>query len=164
VSVAVLTTLLLPCCGSSEHGPPEPSPLFDPREVVQDFVRIMPCRPSHEHELHYVESYADAESAEIFRDCVLLGGPSCTRTAFPKGALFVKYEYEYADCSAQDLVGYTATLRLAEASSKEGHGWHWQRLSAELAVVSDGAPAVCLNCHIDHCSPPNGFDLRCRPD
>jgi len=165
LGAAALLSGGLPGCGPNGAEPhTEPAIIFDPKKVEKSFVEVVPCRHSHEHDLRYVRSYADPTSAQIFKDCVLLGPPTCRHAGFPKGSLLVKYEYETEACDATDLVSYTATLRLADDSFPEGLDWHWQRATPELKVTDDGAPPVCLNCHIEHCSPPNGFDMHCRPD
>jgi hypothetical protein len=157
-------------CDEAPSGPPPPDPvvtqaLLDSGELEE----IVACRQSHEHELNHVRTVANREAADIFRRCVLLRDPSlplpddCT-APFPEGSLFVKYEYELPGCLPEDFKAVTANLKLAVGSYPEGHDWRWQRLTPKLRVVEDGAPLVCLLCHVDHCGPPDGHDLRCLPD
>jgi hypothetical protein len=147
------------------QGPSGPEPVFTLEEVERDFVEVVRCRQSHEHELHHVRVLADPDAAEIFERCVLSGlGGRCDVDRFDTGAVFVKYEYDWADCDPSDFVGYTASLRLEDGDYPEGRDWHWQRLTPALDVVEDGAPARCIQCHINHCDPPDGLDMRCLPD
>jgi hypothetical protein len=144
---------------------PGPRPLFDLAEVERDFVEVLGCRHSHEHELRHVRILADPAAAEIYERCVLTGlGGRCDVDAFPPGSLFVKYEYDLPDCPPWELLSYTASLRLEDHSYPEGLDWHWQRVTPNLQVAEDGAPPRCIQCHVDHCSPPDGLDLRCLPD
>lgn len=158
----VLSLLLASACSSPQEQ--KVAPIFDPGTVERDFSVVVTCRHSHEHDLRHVQTYADAASAEIFAACVTGSEAECDHEGFPEGSLFVKYEYENEGCEAEDLVSYSASLRLRDGSSRAGRDWHWQRANPDLEIVSDGAPAPCLTCHIDHCSAPAGFDLRCRPD
>lgn len=149
-------------CGDEDPGPP---PVFTLEEVERDFVEVVECRPSHEHDLNHVRVFADPEAAEIFVRCVLTGlGGRCDVDRFDTGARFVKYEYQFADCEPDDLVSYTTSLRLEDGAYPEGLDWHWQRLTPAMEVVEDGAPDRCLQCHINHCREPYGLDLRCLPD
>ncbi|MEN9578106.1 MAG: hypothetical protein RJA70_1115 [Pseudomonadota bacterium] len=156
---------------SALPGCAEPKPETDPRLVFDlatveaEFEEVVPCKKSHEHDLRHVRIVADERSADIFKRCVTQAGAGrCVEEAFPKDSLFVKYEYEHAGCKDNDLVSYTATLKLEPGSYEAGRDWHWQRASRSLEVEADGAPDVCLRCHINHCDEPHGFDLRCLPD
>lgn len=155
--------------GSSSDGDSGPTimPLttvFDPSVVAREFEEVVPCRFSHEHALRHVRIFADPVAAEVYRRCVLSGlGDSCPDGAFPVGSLFVKYEYDRS-CASDQLVGYTASLRLENGSYPTGFDWWWQSATTDLQVVEEGAPASCLNCHVDHCQSPMGFELRCLPD
>lgn len=124
-------------------------------------IEVVACKESHEHELHFVEIFADPMSAELFDTCVL-DQSACD--PFPTGSLFVKREYEYPGCLSQDFVGYTSSLKLDAGSFAEGRDWHWQRQAPDLRVIEDGAPFFCVVCHEDHCSAPYGWDMRCIPD
>lgn len=147
-------------CG--ESGPPA---LFTLSEVERDFVEVVECRISHEHDLRHVRVLADPDAAEIFERCVLTGlGGRCDVDRFATGALFVKYEYELPGCDPQELSSYTASVRLEDGDYPEGLDWHWQRLTPAMEVVEDGAPDRCIQCHVNHCAEPFGLDLRCLPD
>jgi hypothetical protein len=150
--------LVLVACSSD----PAPSNLvFDLQDVDTTFQEVVPCKQSHEHDLRYVRIFADPVSAPLFETCVLNANTErCPVETFPEGALFVKYEYEYVGCKEQDLVSYTATLKLAPGSYPAGK----ERASKSLRLEADGAPPVCLTCHINHCAVPKGFDMRCLPD
>ena len=124
-------------------------------------------RQSHEHELNHVRTVANAAAAEQFRRCVLdpAAADAPCDEAFAPGSLFVKYEYELPGCLEQDFKGISANLKLNPGEFPPGRDWRWQKLSARLDVIEDGAPQVCLLCHIDHCGEtPYGHDLRCLPD
>lgn len=166
----ITLTLVGIACDETPSQPPGPDPIVT--QALLDsgaLIEIVGCRQSHEHELNHVRTVADAGAADIFRRCVLERpaegplDPSCT-APFPEGSLFVKYEYELPGCAPADFKGVTANLKLAPGSYAEGHDWRWQKLTPRLRVVEDGAPIVCLLCHIDHCGPPDGHDLRCLPD
>jgi hypothetical protein len=154
---AVLPLGLLGCPGDPEPGP---EPIFDD-PTLAGMVEVVPCKQSHEHELHHVEIFADEASAQLFQTCVL-DQSSCD--PFPVGSLFVKREYEYPGCLPQDLVAYTTSIKLESGSYEAGHDWHWQKQDPDLRVTEDGAPFFCIACHVDHCSPPYGWDMRCIPD
>jgi hypothetical protein len=158
--LACLTATLAAGCGE-----PEPQPLFDLDEVEREFVEVVDCRHSHEHDLRHVRVFADPAAAEIFERCVLSGlGGRCDVSRFDTGALFVKYEYDLPGCDPRELTSYTASLRLDDGDFPEGRDWHWQRLTPAMDVAEDGAPARCIQCHVNHCDPPDGLDLRCLPD
>lgn len=151
-------------CDDAPPGPPPIDPLVSQAEIDSgELVEVVACRHSHEHELNHVKTLANAAAAEQFNRCVLTPGANCA-DLFPEGALFVKVEYELEGCKPEDLKGYTVNKKLAAGSYADGHDWQWQRLTKRLEVTEDGAPLVCLLCHIEHCSAPNGHDLRCLPD
>lgn len=163
--------LLLAALAGCDDAPAEhrgPTPLFAVHELTE-LVEVVPCRHSHEHDLRHVRIFADVASGRLWDRCVRRAG-GCTEP-FPEGARFVKLEYDRPGgcaagdcCTDEHLVSYTVSLRLAEGALPEGHDWHWQRLDPDLKVTDDGAPPVCIGCHVDHCSPPYGHDLRCTPD
>ncbi|MCA9537393.1 MAG: hypothetical protein KC620_00815 [Myxococcales bacterium] len=155
--------MLLSTAAGCDDGPDltGPLPCFTPTEL-DTLVEVVPCRHSHEHDLRHVRIFADPEAAAIYRRCVLRGEP-CDEP-FPPGALFVKREYDRAGCHEDEFVSLTATRKLAPGALPEGYDWRWQRLTPEMRVTDDGAPLVCLRCHVDHCSPPDGYELRCTPD
>ena len=161
--IAALALLASGCGGEDEL-------VFDLDEVERTFEEVVPCRWSHEHELNHVRVVADPAAADIFRECVLTGlGDDCEIDGapvggFPVGSIFVKYEYDDFGCEDSDFLGYTASLRLEDGSFPEGWDWQWQQVGPDLELLDDGAPPVCLGCHINHCESPYGLDLRCLPD
>jgi hypothetical protein len=161
VRAAVAAPLILGLLGCPVD-PPDPGPdkIFDDPSLT-GLVEIVPCRSSHDHELRHVEIFADPDSATLFQTCVL---EQAACDPFPVGSLFVKREFEYPGCDPAELVGYTTAIKLEPGSYAEGHDWHWQKQDPDLRVVEDGAPFFCITCHVDHCSPPGGFDMRCIPD
>jgi len=161
-------------CDETPSAPPGPDPVLT--QALLDsgvLLEIVGCRQSHEHELNHVRTVADPASAALFRRCVLERpaegsgvplDPSC-EAPYPEGALFVKYEYELPGCLPEDFKAITANLKLRPGSFAEGHDWRWQKLTPKLKVIEDGAPLVCVLCHVDHCGAPgDGHDLRCLPD
>lgn len=162
-----LLLVVFVACDETPEGPPGPRPLVTRTLMESDeLVEIVACRQSHEHELNHVRTVATPEAAEQFQRCVLDPGAvdhPC-EAPFPEGSLFVKYEYELPGCLPADFKGISANLKLAPNSFAAGRDWQWQKLDARFRVEDDGAPAVCLLCHIDHCSAPDGHDLRCLPD
>lgn len=154
-------------CDETPEGPPPPSPLVTRALMDSDeLIEIVPCRQSHEHELNHVRTVANPAAAEQFRRCVIdphAAAEPCAEP-FPEGSLFVKYEYELPGCLPEDFKGISANLKLAPDSYPAGRDWQWQKLSSRFKVEEDGAPAVCLICHLDHCSGLKGHDLRCLPD
>ncbi|MCC6624581.1 MAG: hypothetical protein IT385_25255 [Deltaproteobacteria bacterium] len=166
----IALALAVPACDETPSEPPGPDPVVT--QALLDsgaLIEIVSCRQSHEHELNHVRTVADPGAADIFRRCVLEapeGGatdPACA-APFPEGSLFVKYEYELPGCLPEDFKGVTANLKLAHGSYPQGYDWRWQKLTPKLRVLEDGAPLVCLLCHVDHCGAPDGHDLRCLPD
>lgn len=153
--------LCLAACDDPASAPDGPPPLFD-RAELETLLERVPCRHSHEHDLRHVRIFVDAESAALYQRCVLRDEP-CEQP-FAPGALFVKLEYDREGCLDEEFVGYTATRKVEPGTYPEGVDWRWQRLDADLRVMQDGAPPVCLRCHIDHCAAPEGHDLRCTPD
>lgn len=147
--------------GCDEPAPGGPAPVFT-RAEFDGLVEMVPCRHSHEHDLRHVRIFVDREAAEIYYRCVLR--QELCEERFAVGALFVKLEYDREGCRDEEFVGYTAARKLGAGALPEGQDWQWQALDPGLRVTADGAPPVCLRCHIDHCSPPEGYDLRCTPD
>ena len=163
----IALAVVLGACDETPEGPPPPPPLVTRALMDSDaLVEIVSCRQSHEHELNHVRTVANPAAAEQFRRCVLdphAADEPCAEP-FPEGSLFVKYEYELPGCLPEDFKGISANLKLAPDSFPAGRDWQWQKLSSRFAVEENGAPAVCLICHLDHCSGLKGHDLRCLPD
>lgn len=160
VALALLAVGLA-ACDDEPQTPAGPPAVFTAEELGA-MHEMVPCRHSHEHDLRHVRIFADDAAAPIYHRCVLFWEP-CEQV-FPPGSLFVKMEYEREGCRDDELVGYTATRKVEPGSYPEGFDWRWQRLDPDLEVMQDGAPPVCLRCHIDHCTSPEGHDLRCTPD
>jgi hypothetical protein len=156
---------LAACDDPAPPALPTVDPVFRVEQLTDGSMgEIMPCKLSHEHELRHVRTVADLASVDVYSRCVPPSS-ACKEPRFPVGSLFVKLEYNSpTGCEPDALVSYTATLKLPQGALEAGYDWQWQRLSPALKVEEDGAPGVCLRCHIDHCAPPRGFDLRCVPD
>lgn len=166
--VAALACVCLAACSDPiAVEPPGPDPIITQAALeAGGFIEVSPCRPSHEHDLRHVRVVANLAAADRYRRCVLTARPDdpLCQEPFPEGALFVKYEYELPGCVPAELVSYTANAKLAKGAFESGRDWRWQRISPKFKVEEDGAPWRCLLCHIDHCEPPYGHDLRCTPD
>jgi hypothetical protein len=116
------------------------------------------CRHSHEHELRHVRVLASPTALVPY----LRLHPAFP---YPAGATLVKLEYDDAACT--NLLGYTAMLKEPPGARPAGGDWRWQRLDMTRRVIEDGAPPVCLTCHVHHCAaagqhrPGAGYDLTC---
>lgn len=151
-------TALVGC--TTDPVPDGPEALITDPELAE-LVEIIACKPSQEHDLSYVQVFADPATAALYDTCVLQ--QNCTEL-FPAGSIFVKREYNFPDCLDEDLNGFTVSLKLEPGESPDGRDWHWQALGRDLTVTEDGAPKSCVNCHEASCAPPAGYDLRCPPD
>jgi hypothetical protein len=155
--------LAVGCLGGDEPSPdagppdtgPRAQPVF-PADFARTYEEMRDCRQSHEHELHYirvmVSPTAQAPYAALSPDM-----------PYPAGATLLKVEYDEEDC-AGPVVLYTAYRKLELNANPIGNDWLWQRVSPEREVIEQGAPWVCVNCHMHHCAPPMGYDLTCAEE
>ncbi len=152
---AALGGALLACVpGDAVDAGPDLGPPVYPADFLESFSAARPCFLTHEHELRYVQVFADA-----------LAYPTYTEfeDPYPVGATIVKVEYDSPDgCEA--ITQYTAMKKLEAGENPPGHDWWWQRVSPEGRVLEEGAPATCINCHRVHCEDPYGYDLTCKPE
>lgn len=157
VGVALLA--LGPACapGSGPHdggedaGPP-PEPVF-PADYQASYIEARNCRPSHEHDLRYIRVFVEPQAFGVYQTY---------QGDYPVGSTLVKPEYDDEGC--QSLLGYSAMQKLAPGALPLGGDWLWQKLDADRAVMEEGAPIRCVDCHQYHCSPPDGHDLTCAEE
>lgn len=131
-----------------------PAPVF-PADVERRYREVRNCRSSHEHELHYIRVLVSASAEEPY-------AALSPDLPYPVGATLVKLEYDDELCEL--LIGYTAYRKLEPGENPPGGDWWWQKLDAERAVIEEGAPWRCVNCHTVHCAPPYGYDLTCAEE
>jgi hypothetical protein len=153
--LSLLVVLLGLACvpGLGIDAGPDSEPIF-PADLSA-FTEVRDCRHSHEHELRHIRVIADALA---FQNYDIWDHP------YAVGSLLVKLEYDDEGCRDEDLLGYTAMVKLEEGENPEGGDWWWQTVSPERRVVEQGAPSRCIACHTVHCAPPNGFDLTCAEE
>jgi hypothetical protein len=156
IFASLVVALALAACKPDPE--PGPEPLIDDPELA-GLVEIIECKTSQEHDLSFVQVFADPHSAALYQTCVV--EQDCSEP-FPPGSLFVKREYKLPDCV--ELRGYTVSLKRDADEYPDGRDWHWQALDEELVVTQDGAPTSCVACHEHSCNPPAGYDLRCLPE
>lgn len=139
-------------CGPEPESGPEP--LF-PADADTAWNELRDCRHSHEHELRFIRVFASPDAEAPY----LALSPDMP---YPVGARLVKFEYDDANCT--DLLGYTALEKLPAGVAPAGGDWLWQRVGPNRKVLEEGAMPRCINCHQDHCEPPNGYDLTCAEE
>lgn len=151
-------------CGGDD-GDPYDELLFDPEALDVELEEVLDCRFSADHDQRNLRVMADEVSAEIYERCVLSGDTEgCEEDAFPAGSLFVALEYDDVECDEDRFEGYAAAERLEEGAAPAAFDWEWQRVSPDLEPEEEGVPGDCVQCHVDHCATPLGFDLRCIPN
>lgn len=153
-----LSLSLLACTpnGGGDAGPDGGlrSPPVFPADFAETYTVARPCFLTHEHELRYVQVFADA-----------LAYPTYTEfeDPYPVGATIVKIEYDSPD-GCEDITQLTAMKKLAAGENTPGGDWWWQQVSPDRRVLEEGAPFRCINCHTEHCEDPYGYDLTCKPE
>lgn len=154
------------CDDGADAAPQEPDAFLRWETLALEYSQVLPCRDSHDHDLRSVRVMANALAAERYVRCVRLAPEQPCAEAFEVGATLVKYEYDLPGCDPALLVSVTASIRLPDGSFPEGDDWRWLRLNRDLVIEEDGAPVRCLDCHRQHCAPPDGrgHELRCTPD
>ena len=152
-----LSIVVLACACDEEASPPKLYPI----DWGQRLIEARGCRNSPDHDLEFVSLWIDPGSQTRWRDCVDAfpeGGSTCTGP-FPDGALFLKPQFDDAECKS--LVRISVAQK-DSAFAKTG-GWHWQEVAVKNGVekvVQDGALERCAGCHDDS----DGFDQRCYMD
>lgn len=146
----------LPCACAMEARKQPPQPVF-PADFESQYSEMRDCRQSHEHELRFIRVLASPSAQAPY-------AALSADTPYPVGAILVKAEYDDFGCEAETLLGFTAMQKLAEGESPDGGDWRWQKLDTERALIEDGAPERCVNCHVQHCAPPHGYDLSCAEE
>lgn len=138
--------------GEGQQGGAAPGEPVFPADL-EAYREARPCAFSHDHELIFVRVLADPLAYDTY---------TRFEEPYPVGATIVKLSYDDEECT--DLVDYTAMKKLATGQNPEGGDWWWQRVALDRSVVEEGAPVSCLDCHREHCSPPYGYDLTCKPE
>lgn len=82
---------------------------------------------------------------------------------YPVGATIVKLEFDDEGCTGP-VAQYSAMKKTEPNGNPAGGDWWWQRVDADRAVLEEGAPVRCLDCHTAHCAEPYGMDLTCKPE
>ena len=129
-------------------------PVF-PEDFEASYIEMRDCRHSHEHELRYIRVLASPTAREPYAALT-------PEVPYPVGATLVKLEYDDEGC--ETVVGYTAMRKQPEGTVPAGKDWMWQKLTVDREVTEGGAPRVCIDCHREHCAPPNGYDLSCAEE
>jgi hypothetical protein len=152
VGVAAIVALL--CVVSCGDDSAQSEPLF-PANYAESYVEVRDCRASTEHDLSRIRVLADPATADAYED---------RDQGFSKGSLLLKVEYEYADttCSG-DILRWTVMVRETEGSSPDTLDWRWQKVDAELKVVSDNEPR-CVGCHTSCGMAPEGYLGTCTTE
>lgn len=151
-----LALLWFCACTAGAADESEPEPLF-PEGFADQYVEMRDCRHSHEHELRFIRVFASPSAQEPYAKL-------SADVPYPEGALLLKVEYDDFPCEDDAVLGYTVMQKLAPGTSADGRDWRWQKLDADRALLEDGAPFRCINCHEQHCAPPYGFDLSCAEE
>jgi hypothetical protein len=139
--------LLSACAAEVQH---DARAAVFPADFEAQYEEMRDCRQSHEHELRFIRVFASPSAQAPYA----MLSPS---TPYPPGAVLVKTEYDDAAC--ETLLGFTAMQKLAAGENPDGGDWRWQKVDAPSELLEDGAPERCLNCHVQHCAPPYGYDL-----
>jgi hypothetical protein len=140
-----LVALVLGACTSDP-------PSLLPANYAQTYTQMRPCRPSTDHDQHYVVVKADATAATAYTDRM---------EDFPVGSTVVKEEHDLDDdtCTGA-IIEITLMQKLAPRSSIKTLDWTWQQLTPDNHVVNQDDKR-CLNCHADCGGPPYGYAGTC---
>ncbi len=131
-----------------------------PADTHLTWKQARACRSSHEHWLHGVRVVLNDAAWKPYTAWLPYHSDNAP---FPVGAMVVKPEYDDEHC--KELLGYTVMRKEAAGYWPAGHDWSWHELDAKGLVRQSGKlTKACVNCHVQHCAPPNGFDLTCTPD
>jgi len=143
----------------ADPAPPPPTPML-PADTHLTWKQARACRSSHEHWLHGVRVVVNDLAWKPYTTWLPYHTDNPT---FPVGALVVKPEYDDEKCT--ELIGYTVMRKEPAGYWPAGHDWSWHELDAKGLVRQSGRLSkACVQCHVQHCAPPNGYDLTCTPD
>ena len=143
--------LLAACaaCGGGDGG--EQTSLF-PADYAASYVAVRPCRPSADHDLNNVTVLADPAAAAVYR---------ARDRPFPTGSVVLKAEYEFGDTACTGPIQqWTVMVQLAAGSAPATLDWHWQKVDASRAVLTDDEPR-CIGCHTACGVAPDGYAGTC---
>jgi hypothetical protein len=138
--------------------------IFD-TDVQATYARVRDCRSPGEHSgldafTVWVSKDAEGAFADLWKD-----PPAILR--LPDGAVVVKEVYSGTDCAADPVARWVA-MRKEHGFDPAHADWHWQEVTADGKVQTDGATAACIDCHAGHddatCSgygEQNGRDYVC---
>lgn len=145
VAGALLALTML--CGCPEPAP-DVEPLF-PESYATDWTLVRDCRRSIDHDLAYVQVWADPTAAPTYQ---------AREGTLPDGSTLLKEEFADEECT--DLVGFTL-MRREEGFAEANGDWHWQEVAFDRQVVTDGSKFECFHCHQDCGGTVEPFDWTC---
>jgi hypothetical protein len=134
--IACLGALALPviACDEGDLGGPE---IVLGANYRKDFTKVRTCRFSVEHDLSYMQVWANAEAAALYE-----AGPY----PFRAGAVIVKEQFSDANCV--HLSGYTLMKKGGAGTDSRFGDWRWYRLDDDFRIVEDGSKTSrCGSCH-----------------
>jgi hypothetical protein len=148
MGAAVVAVWTAGACGGSGA---EQTSLF-PADYASSYVTVRPCRSSPDHDLNHVLVLVDPAAMEPYQ---------VRDHPFPTGAVVLKEEHDLSDdtCSGP-IKSWTVMVKLAAGSSAATLDWHWQKVDAGRAVVTDNEPR-CYACHTSCGVPPDGYLATC---
>jgi hypothetical protein len=142
-SLRLPSLLLVALAGCAQVDSPNPQVVL-PDDYRTTFVEARSCRSTVEHAS---EVGAGAESAVVIKvrpetmDLFEAGGP------FPEGTLIITEQYRDLQCTADNLVSYTAMKKQKAGYDPAGADWAWFRMDERSHVLVSGKIATCLGCH-----------------
>ncbi len=137
-----LTLLLFVLCAC------EPEPDF-PADYAKSFLEVRACRPSAEHDSHFIRILASPNAVETYKSRD--GG-------FPAGTIVLKEERDFGDTTCAGPILQWTVMKLQADGGVDG--WHWQKVSPDRHVLSTNE-AKCTACHARCGQPPEGFAGTC---
>jgi hypothetical protein len=161
---AFLVLALAGCNGSSE-GPPshdETGPLliFD-TDIAAHYTLVRSCRHPGEHSaLNGFTVWVDKADETSF-SAIWQTPPGVS--ALPPGAVVVKEIYTTETCDPGTVERWVAMKK--EPGFDPTHSdWHWQEVSADHRVTTDGADDHCISCHTGNDPSCDGFGFATGRD
>ncbi len=140
--------LVLPILAVLSTACSEPTPLPPPLFPVDyaTYTEVRRCRPSLEHGPDNIRVLASPDGVTTYN----------TRTgSFATGVILLKEQFNSNDTSCTGPIKqWTVMEQLAEGSSPDTLGWHWQRVTADRQTTMDD-DETCIACHAS-CGQPGG--------
>ena len=137
-----LTLLFLALCAC------EPEPDF-PADYAKSYLEVRGCRPSSEHDSHFIRILASPNAVETYRSRD--GG-------FPAGTIVLKEERDFGDTTCTGPILQWTVMKLQADGGVDG--WHWQKVSPERHVLSTNE-VKCTACHARCGQSPEGYAGTC---